>query len=457
MRPLVLLLCTVLASVELEAQIIFQSDLESWTNGLPNGMVGTQTDLPTELIVEETELVHGGSKAMRLSLGQIDEKRLSTGPLSVEAGRLYDIRFWLLGKGRLRTSVFDGRAEASGFSPYNTAVIVNSNIEWQQVTQTVYVTNTTSSAEFIFAVEGTSSIAYLVMDDITISRSSLPDPIIATIAEIQTTTSPFEYSPLNFQFVRTNGIVTGVANNSYFIQDGSGPWNGIQVFYPPPATLAIGDSVTVMATVTEFAGYELPWERTLTQLIVVQQLLVHSSGHPEPAPVSLTAEQATEEQWEGVLVRIQDLECLNAPEPDYYEWGAANWQGNTLVDDLLYLYSPTVGNYYTINGIAHYDGVRKILLRSATDVEVGVGVEEFETPDVRVYPNPTSGIVTIELSDRREVTTFSLVDLNGREVSQQVLRNGKQTLDLREWATGFYTAFIRSDLNTRSVRVVLAR
>jgi hypothetical protein len=440
----------------LNAQILYQSGLEDWVEGTPIGLMGPHSDLPAELLSEETATVHGGSKAMRITLGLLSEKRITTTEHDVTAGQLYDIRFWVLGRVRIRTGVYDGRPEAGGYSPYNNTVVVNSQTIWQQVIQTVYVTNTSDQAEFIFALEGTSSIAFTVIDDITITRSNLPDPIVATISEIQTTTSPFQYSPLNYQFVRTNGIVTGVASNSYFIQDGSGPWNGIQVFYPPPVGLDIGDSVTVMATVAEFQGFEVPWERTLTQLIVVQQLLIHSADHAGPIPVTLTAIEAAEEQWEGVLVRIQDVECVTLPEPEAFEWHAVNWQGSTVVDDLLYLHEPMLGDYYTITGIAQYDGVRKILPRSAEDFEAGVGIAELGSKTVRVYPNPAVDLVTIEINGPLDGASMNVIDVNGRVVLKETLQTMKHTLDLSEFPNGLYTVSIRQDRSIRSERIVIA-
>ena len=173
--------------------------------------------------------------------------------------------------------MYDGRAETDGYAPFNDMVAVTDSVNWQLIIRSVYAEYTTDQAEFIFAVEGTSDLSHLVIDDILIVHSTL-DPVVALIAEIRSTEDPQGISPLNFQLVRTHGVVTGIGNSSYFIQDGEGAWNGIYVNYPPADDLAIGDSITVMATVQEVEGLDEFWQHTLTQLIVVEHFIRHSSG-----------------------------------------------------------------------------------------------------------------------------------------------------------------------------------
>lgn len=249
---------------------------------------------------------------------------------------------------------------------------------------------------------------------------------------------------MNFQLVRTHGVVTGIGNSSYFIQDGEGAWNGIYVNYPPPNDLAIGDSITVMATVQEVEGLDEFWDHTLTQLIIVEHFIRHSSGHPAPEPPWLTAYDAADERWEGVLVRIADLECLSEPGPLDYQWQAANWQGTTKIDDLLYLTSPAIGSFYTITGIAHYTAERKILPRSEADLESAVGLKEINGSAINMFPNPVDGNITLDIPGLSEHISYALVDATGRVVLTDRITQQRVTINTAELASGFYTVVLRN-------------
>ncbi len=424
-------------------QVVFQSDLESWTFGVPDGMIGTRTDYPLEQLAIGSENVHSGTQAMRLNLGVMSEKQLTTAPVSVASGQLYDIRFWVRGTGQIRTGLYDGRTTADGYAPFNEVITVTDSVNWQLIVSSVYAENATDQAEFVFAVEGTADLSHLVIDDIIIVNSTL-DPVVASIAEIQSTEDPLGISPLNFQLVRTHGVVTGIGNSSYFIQDGDGAWNGIYVNYPPPDDLAIGDSITVMATVQEVEGLDEFWDHTLTQLIVVEQFILHSTAHPLPEPPWLTAFDAADERWEGVLIRIASLECLEIPLPIENQWQAANWQGTTKIDDLLYPTSPTVGSFYNITGIAHYSAERKILPRSAADLEGAVGVNEMSEAAINIFPNPADDHVTLDIPDLNERNSYSLMDATGRVVLADQIMQQPVTVNTAELMSGLYTIVVRN-------------
>lgn len=418
-----------------QAQILIQTGLESWAFGLPDGLVGSQTTLPLDSISEVTSPVHSGTRAMRIGLGSDGGGRLTTGPLPVSDYGLYEVRFWALGQARVGIGLYDGRAENGGFAPNNPGVEVNST-SWQYVIQTVMALNTNSAAEFVFDLEPMGEASYLIMDDLTINGSALPEATVATINEIQTTSLSSGTSPLNFQFVRTQGIITGLAESSFFLQDGSGPWNGIEVFEAPQPNWALGDEVIVFGTVDEYTpGAE--WARTRTRLIASPFLQRLTTGNAPPEPSTVDAWALSDEQWESVLVRVQDLTCLDVPNATTFEWPAANWQGSTAVDDLLHYFAPTVGATYTINGIAHYDGIVKMLPRGDEDISAGVGVEERSARSAKLYPNPASHHLTIEMKED-ENAMIHINDPLGRTVLQTRTVDGRCVLDLGTIPQGAY-------------------
>jgi len=446
----------VICAAPLNAQLLLSNGFEDWNNGLPENFVGPHTDMTEDRIQEIIFTPRTGAKALGLELGTYPETRITTLALPVEAGELYDFRFWVRGTGRIRVTVYDGRPENDGYAPFSEVVEINSPNAYQSFLKRVLAMNTTAQAEFVIAVEGTMSEDLLMIDDLHVTGSSLNTPLAATIADIQETGGLLGYSPLEFTFVRTQGIVTGLGEFSYFIQDAPGAWNGIQVRAAPPENLAVGDSITVLATVSEAGGIDEFWDRTMTQLIGVELLQIHATGRPLPEAIGITATEARREEWEGVRVDIADLECMNIPEPLVGEWTAANWLGTIVVDDLLYATWPTVGDFYSITGIIQYAGEPQLLPTGPADLGAGVGLAENVANRLSAYPIPAQDLVTIELPRTSGNITYTLVDATGRTVLQGRWSGVRYALDVSAVPDGAYLFTCHSGGQQWNVRVVVA-
>ncbi|MBL7950653.1 MAG: T9SS type A sorting domain-containing protein [Flavobacteriales bacterium] len=437
------------------AQQLLFSGFETWVDEMPEGFFGTHTDMPGDRIYQIIFTPRSGARALGLELGAEPEARITTLPLEVEAGALYDLRFWVRGQGRLRTTIHDGRPENDGYAPHNNTIEVNSPDAYQPVLQRILATNSSTSAEFVIAVEGTNEGDLFMIDDLYVTESTLTTPLPATIADIQETTTLSGYSPLEFSFVRTQGIVTGIGEFSFFIQDAPGGWNGIQVRSAPPATLAVGDSITVLATVAEAGGIDEFWERTVTQLIGVELLQVHGSGRPLPEPAPITATEARREEWEGVRAHIADLECMNLPEPLVGEWTAANWLGTIVVDDLLYSTWPTVGAFYSVTGIIHYAGEPQLLPVGPSDVENGVGIIELGGSQLHVFPVPAYDVVNVLHTSSTAPLRYVVMDAQGRVVLQGSWSKNSNVLDVAQLANGTYMLCVQDGAKRQSRRLIV--
>jgi|APTNR8051073442_1049403.scaffolds.fasta_scaffold00857_3 hypothetical protein len=422
---------------------IFSSDLESWTDGSPDGFVGAKTNIPTDSIFQENTNPHGGSSAVRLQLSTGTHKRFTTAPQSVTAGVTYDITFWVRGTGSIRTSIYDGRATGSGYASYNDYVVL-AGAGWQEVTQSVTAEMTTADAEFIFSVLSTAGPDHIVLDDVNIADGVVVPPTDATIYQIQFTEDASGNSPLMNTNVSTSGIVTGAkAGTGYFLQDGAGAWNGIFV-NDAVNNPVLGDLVEVTASVQENFNY--------TRLNGVTAFAVQSSGNAIPAPEVLNPTSVANEQWESVLVTIQDVQCMEAPN-SFGEWPISNWLGSMLVDDLLYAHVPTVGAFYNVTGPTQYAfSAWRVLPRDINDVSVGTSVIEQAGVQVSTYPNPATDLLYIGLptADRTEL---QLVDAAGRTVINQVTASDRAVLEIRDLANGVYMLAIRNATGSNTVRV----
>ena len=71
-----------------------------------------------------------------------------------------------------------------------------------------------------------------------------------------------------------------------------------------------------------------------------------------------------------------------------------------------------------------------------------VGVDDFNAAEVKIYPNPTSGIVTLEVPFEGNKTMMEVISMTGQTVlKQEVFPNGgviTETLDLSDQAKGMY-------------------
>jgi len=159
--------------------------------------------------------------------------------------------------------------------------------------------------------------------------------------------------------VNITGVVTAglgvVAANSFVVQDGPGPWNGIFVFDPTNSVPAEeGDSVIISGKVQEY------YNRTEVYMFVGCYNEV-SSGNEEPYPVEVVAlDLATgspnAENYEGVLVKVNNATVTN-DSLGYGEWEINDGSGACRVDDYSgYSYTPNTGDHLdAVQGILDYN------------------------------------------------------------------------------------------------------
>ncbi|PCJ65274.1 MAG: hypothetical protein COA58_10475 [Bacteroidetes bacterium] len=64
-------------------------------------------------------------------------------------------------------------------------------------------------------------------------------------------------------------------------------------------------------------------------------------------------------------------------------------------------------------------------------------ISKVNDTEVLIYPNPTKGVLNIDLSDQEEILTIQVFSLNGHLVMEEQIHSSK-TLDLSKLATGMY-------------------
>ena len=187
-----------------------------------------------------------------------------------------------------------------------------------------------------------------------------------------------EYSPFEGQSVNTTGIVTGAFANSFYVQDGSAPWSGIYI-YSGNALPSMGDSIIVQGEVSEFCWNGSPCECSqcggagVTEFFSPDTIRIITNNNPLPEPIIVPSGEALTEQYEGVLVRIENAECTSLPS-GYGIWNIDDGSGEASIHNTPdgYEFDPTVGDTYNVTGIVTSTfNEWKIDLRIPSDVESG--------------------------------------------------------------------------------------
>ncbi|MFH0864655.1 MAG: T9SS type A sorting domain-containing protein [Bacteroidota bacterium] len=257
---------------------------------------------------------------------------------------------------------------------------------------------------------------------------TLPNP--QPIHNIQLTAASPANSPYMNMVVTTSGIVTAVAPAGYFIQDGTGMWNGIYI-YDDLHTPAIGDSITLTGTVKEYYGY--------TEFASITGFTVHSSGNTLPAPITVTGPNINDtiagEPYEGVLVKIFNAECTKLPN-NYGEWTVFDTD-SAFVDDLMYHFTPVLSTHYDVTGIIYLTyGTDFIEPRDAADVVIGTGLSEISSNSINIYPNPVSDIIYINNADGFKLA--KITNLLGRDILQIPVNSANISADISNLPNGIY-------------------
>lgn len=82
-----------------------------------------------------------------------------------------------------------------------------------------------------------------------------------------------------------------------------------------------------------------------------------------------------------------------------------------------------------------------------------LGIEELEA-SISVYPNPTNGLVTIQVNQFQGDYQIELIDAFGKVIEHKQLTSSETMIDLSNYATGVYTIKIASDEFTVLKRLV---
>lgn len=435
------------------SQVVFQSDLSSWSGGDPTDFMGSSTNIASANVVEITLGSTYGTSDVSLINTTTSHQRFTTQNVTVTPGETYEIQMWVKAtQGMLRTGFYD--VTNASYNTYNSYFDLSAESGGTQVLLTQQVTAPTgcTSGQFIFslhstdpATSGSPFFVGIIIDSVAISESTPAPPNYVSIYDIQYTTDVSGDSPENGTVVTTYGIVTGVIGfgadiDRFFIQDGDGAWNGIYV-YDNTHTVTLGDSVEVTGTVQEYFG--------LTEIGFVTDVTIVNSGNAQPNAVVVSTANASQEQYESVLVQVTDATCTN-PDSGFGQFLVNDGSGDRLIDDQIYQHTATLNDVYEITGVTFLSfGEVKIYPRIPADINVlgYAGLEE--NTNLSIYPNPASEFVKLSLGTDAVIKIYTVT---GELV---YTGSGNDLIDISAFESGIYMVSALKNDETHVTKLVV--
>ncbi|MFH1502761.1 MAG: endonuclease [Candidatus Eisenbacteria bacterium] len=250
-----------------------------------------------------------------------------------------------------------------------------------------YVTDSSIPAQsagttIYYEIHATNSLPGTTITDI----ESYSLPFVASVSDIQGVGAA---SPYDGYAVITHGVVTASYGTYFTIQDGTGARSGL--WARALAAPSVGDSVTVRGMVDENDSVVNAGNTLIAGATVESSL----PGAVVPAAAAVSTAVSSTEDYEGVLVTVEDAACTNS-ELGSGEWEVDDGSGAGRVDDLGYVFEPSLGTTYNVTGPVTFTyGTFKLEPRDAADV---VWVGDDSAPSLyQVYA----------LSETEVVLTFS--------------------------------------------------
>ena len=245
-------------------------------------------------------------------------------------------------------------------------------LSYEELTNEVVMTNSGDvfTAEIPGQEEGVTIYYQITAVDGVEENSSVvynfyvPKIFTGDIVSIYDIQGQQDASPYEGQVVSTTGIVTANFGTSYFIQDGTGGWNGLFV-YESGRNPAVGDSIVLTGKITEY--YDK------TEMVDISDYYFISSNNDLPEPVVVETGGVSEEH-ESILTRVLNANCTDANyQSNYYMWEVDDGSGALKIHNTsIFEFEPTEGVSYQITGPMNWDfGEWKIELRFESDVTEG--------------------------------------------------------------------------------------
>lgn len=287
------------------------------------------------------------------------------------------------------------------------------------------------------------------------------------------------------QVVQTTGVVTSSieADNLGYVniqEEGVVEWGGIGLYGNADLlNLKIGDRVSVEGTVGESFG--LTYLGQITSVVVLDSNVAIQPVELDPAVFS-SGSFLELQKYESLYVRlVNGSDSVYVVDADVgfgdYRIGTDIWASDvgcqvlagrqnsntysslnvSYVSDLFYFDNDGQMNvpaievengdaFPWVQGIVTYGfSDYRLLPRNNADFgSMSTGINEFQHRDLKVYPNPSTGIFNLDLSTINGSGVLEVFAISGRRILSKQVTTADRTIDLTGFAEGVYMLRITS-------------
>ena len=135
-----------------------------------------------------------------------------------------------------------------------------------------------------------------------------------------------------------------------------------------------------------------------------------------------------------------ELFCENPPSPNTRFTFTGLSVGNTYFLRTFTANTGTTGSY----NLCVYGGL-------FTDVK-----EASLSNELRIYPNPSVGVLTISVAGPSTKTTIKIVDVMGNVIAEKnILYTNKTDMDISSFANGIYFVKVENELESKIQKIIL--
>ncbi|MBK7667784.1 MAG: T9SS type A sorting domain-containing protein [Sphingobacteriaceae bacterium] len=120
-----------------------------------------------------------------------------------------------------------------------------------------------------------------------------------------------------------------------------------------------------------------------------------------------------------------------------YNWTSVG-TGSTIV------VSPTVNTTYTVSGVDANGCIDSTTFVLTVSPCTGIDALLAGNSVVNVYPNPTTGLITLVISDVTKATELEVFDAIGKKVLTQTISNSQTLINMNELANGIYSYRVKN-------------
>lgn len=213
----------------------------------------------------------------------------------------------------------------------------------------------------------------------------------------------------------------------------------------------MGEGLIKVTVRTDYFGYETYWE-----LLAPNNQVIASGGNTNVGANGGGAESASQNDPDAYGSSVTTNETVQLVGDGCYTF--------RILDDYADGFCCSYGQgYYRIrdaNNIIIAEGAQfgQEEIKEFGMVGGGVSVTEADLGHVAVYPNPTTGIIMVQVEKTSELTGITVLDMVGKTVAKfSSFDNNKTVLDLGQLVDGIYHVNLLSNKGSITKKVVLLK